>query len=128
MSWKPPERKRPPRDERVEACRDRGALLRRADGRLAVLYCRVDTEWTCTGGHLWWRSWSAARYRLGGLWFEGGDVVSDFVSTGQDLLTILDDFDRGVFVFVGEQWHVQWMSEDGSRSFRREHDIEEYRP
>ena len=118
---------RPLRDERVEACRDRGAHLQHADGRQAVLYCRVDTGWTCTGGHLWWRRWSAPHYRLEGLWFEDDDVVNDFILFGERLAETLDDLDRGVFVFVGEQWKVRWMDADASRAFRERHDIEVYR-
>ncbi len=117
---------RPPCDERIEACRDRGAHLQHADGRRAALYCRVDTGWTCTGGHLWWRRWSAPHYRLEGLWFEDDDLVSDFVTDGQDLLATLGDFDRGVLVLVGERWQVRWMDDDVSRAFRERHDIEVY--
>ncbi|MBB2903116.1 hypothetical protein FHR75_003958 [Kineococcus radiotolerans] len=127
MPWKPPMQERPPRDERVEACRDRGAHLQHADGRQAVLYCRVDTGWTCAGGHLWWRRWSAPHYRLEGLWFEDDDVVNDFILFGKRLAETLNDFDWGVFVFVGEQWKVRWMDADASRAFRERHDIEVYR-
>ena len=115
---------RPPRDDRVEECRDRGAHLQHADGRRAVLYCRVDTGWSCTGGRLWWRHWSDPYYRLGGLWFEDDDLVSDFVTDGQDLFATLDDFERGVFAFAGEQWRVRWMDADASRAFRQRLDID----
>ncbi len=118
---------RPARDERVEACRDRGAYMQHADGRQAVLYCRVDTGWICTGGHLWWRRWSVPRYTLDALWFEGDDLVSEFVTAGQDLVGTLDDFDRDVFIFVGKRWQVRWMDDDASRLFREKHDIEVYR-
>jgi hypothetical protein len=124
MSWKPPLQERPPRDERIEACRDRGAHLQHADGRRAVLYCRVDTGWTCTGGHLWWRRWSSPHYLLQGFWLEGGQLTSDFLSSGDDLAATLDDFDRGVFMFVGEEWRVRWMGEDDSRVFRDRHEFE----
>ncbi|WP_328291337.1 hypothetical protein OG218_00970 [Kineococcus sp. NBC_00420] len=41
-------------------------------------------------------------------------------------MATLDDFDRGVFVFVGEQWRVRWMEADNSRAFRERQGIEVY--
>jgi len=42
-------------------------------------------------------------------------------------VTTLDDSDRDVFVFIGEQWQVRWMDDASSRVFRETHDIEVYR-
>ena len=98
--------------------------MQHADGRRAVLYCRVDTGWTCTGGHLWWRRWSPPHHLLQGFWLEGDELTSDFLSFGDDLTAALDDFDRGVFMFAGEEWRVHWMSEDDSRAFGDRHGFE----
>jgi hypothetical protein len=79
------------------------------------------------GRHLWWRYWSGPHYQLQGFWFEGEDLVDDFITAGQDLMATLDDFDRGVFLFVGERWWVRWMDDDASRAFRVKHGLEVYR-
>jgi len=115
---------RTPHDERVEACRDRGAHLQHADGRRAILYCRVTTGWIRRGGHLWWRHWSTPHHWLEGFWLVDEKLTSDFLSLGDDLTSILDDFDRGVIVFKGEEWRVQWMDDDASRVFRDKHEFE----
>ncbi|MCI2238093.1 hypothetical protein MO973_09550 [Paenibacillus sp. TRM 82003] len=51
-------------------------------------------------------------------------MTSHFVSSGDDLTSTLDGFDRGVFVFIGEDWQVQWIGEDASRAFRDRHGFE----
>ncbi|WP_104435153.1 hypothetical protein [Kineococcus xinjiangensis] len=124
MPWKPPAHENPPYDRRLEACRDRAAHLRHADGREAMLYCRVIAYWTHTGGHLWWRRWSPPQFHLEGHWMEDGQWSSDFLSSGEDLAETLNDFDRGLFTFLGEQWQVHWLDDDASRTFREQHGFE----
>lgn len=125
MSWKPRSDDRPPFDPRVEACRDRVAELRRGERR-AVLYCRVDTEWICQGGYLWWRRWSPPQYRLEEHWLEDGEW-SDFVTSGEALERALDDFDCGIYLLQGEPWRLLWLDERDSRAFREAHGLEVYR-
>jgi hypothetical protein len=125
MPWTPPSDDRPPLNPRAEACRDQAARLHRGR-RSVVLYCRVDTEWTRLGGHLWWRRWSAPRYRLEQHWLEDGES-NNFVTSGEALERALDDLDRGLYVLQGESWRVQWLDEHDSRAFREEHGFEVYR-
>lgn len=125
MSWRPPLHERPELDPRVEACRDHAAELSHDDGRKAVLYCRVDTAWTQLGASLWWRRWSPPHYRLEGYWL-GDDQWDDFLCDGEQLEELLDDFDRGVFVWLGEPWRFRWLDDEGSRVVREKHGFEIY--
>jgi hypothetical protein len=127
QSWTPPLHESPPPDDRVEACRDRAAELRDAHGRRAQLYCRIDTGWTLTGGHAWWRRWSAPHHQLEGLWFEDDEPAAEFVCSGEELAATLDDLDRGVIVFQGAEWQVQWMDDRACRAFRERHGFDVHR-
>ncbi|WP_166614591.1 hypothetical protein [Kineococcus vitellinus] len=113
----------------VPARKHRSNLATPADDGLRVAWTSsdrdvIDTGWTCTGGYLWWRRWSAPHYLLQGFWLEDQELTSDFVSSGDELTSMLDGFERGVFVFAGEQWQVQRMDEDASHAFRDRHGFE----
>ena len=55
---------------------------------------------------------------------QNGTWSSDFPSSGEDLAATLDDFDRGVFTFLGERWRVSWLDEEDSRTSREQHGFE----
>jgi hypothetical protein len=59
MPWRPPyELIAQARDVRLDPYRERAAILTSRGDLDATLLLRMETYWTQTSGHLWWRHWS----------------------------------------------------------------------
>ena len=59
MSRRPPhENETQARDARLDPYRERAAIVTSRGDRDVTLFLRMETYWTRTSGHLWWRQWS----------------------------------------------------------------------
>ena len=134
MPWSPPSFEAPIHDPRIERFRDRAARIGRRDGRVGTVYFGVSIEQARPEGHLWWRRWSAPLYLVDGYVWGDAEVTSTFDPSGRygpeyrvsyqardgDLEQLLDEADRGVFTWLGEEWQLEWLGDEEMARFREE--------
>jgi hypothetical protein len=78
----------------------------------------METRWTQTGGHLWWRRWSDAHEVPHGyvIFADGG--FDDWL-VGPDMLDEeLADWSQNRLRYTGELLEVEWLDDEASRYFR----------
>jgi hypothetical protein len=119
MSWRPPyENETQARDARLDPYRERAAILTSGGDRDATLFLRMETYWTHTGGHLWWRQWSKP-YEVPHGYMMFADGGFDDWLVGRDLLDEeLADWSQDKLRYVGELLDVEWLDDAASRHVR----------
>jgi hypothetical protein len=103
MSRLPPyENETQARDVRLDPYRERAGILTSAGDRDATLFLRMETWWTQTSGHLWWRQWSEP-YEVPHGYMMLVDGGFDDWLVGRDLLDDeLSDWSQNKLRYVGE--------------------------
>jgi hypothetical protein len=119
MSRRPPyENESQARDARLDPYRERAAILTSRADRDATLFLRMETYWTHTSGHLWWRQWSEP-YEVPHGYMMFADGGFDDWLVGRDLLDEeLADWSQNKLRYVGELLDVEWLDDAASRHVR----------
>lgn len=122
MSWNPPRgtvRYEP--DHRLDRYRERGGVLRGADGSVVgELYLQVEQQTEVVGGVLWWRRWGpwldALRWFTwrvdGGLDEEGTSMFDNY----EALLQYLNDDEWPTF--DDDTLPIEWLDDAASEKLR----------
>ena len=123
MPWSAP--KDPLRhNTRLDPYRHRGARFSRSPKQTGTFYVQPDALSTLVGGHLWWRRWSR-RQEFVVLWIETPDGQdTDTWILPEDLDGEIDDWDRGVFQWLGEVYELTWLDDAATEAMRRSLQIE----
>jgi hypothetical protein len=119
MPWRPPyELPAQARDVRLDPYRERAAILTSRGDLDATLFLRMETYWTQTSGHLWWRQWSEP-YELphGYMEFMNGEF-DDWIVYPDVLDQDLADWSGNKLRYVGELLDVEWLDDEASRHVR----------
>ena len=103
-------------DERLASYRDRVARLRRGDAEVGLLLVRVQPYAKRVGGHLWWRRWEI--HEVLRLWTTLDGRVEEHEVHGEQVVSELRDYGRGVFRYRGEALRLAWASPEESARLR----------
>lgn len=121
MPWRPPHSdEQHPRDSRLDPYRERAALLTSGTGQDATLYVRVETWWSSTGGHLWWRRWSDPYEVPHGYMLSADGEFDDWVVGREELARELVDWSQNRLGYLGELLNVEWLDDAASQQVRDE--------
>lgn len=121
MSWRPPLRNAVRgHDPRLDPYRERAAILTSRGHSNATLFVRMETYWTQTGGHLWWRRWSEAYEVPHGYMVFVDGRFDDWLVSRQYLDEDLADWSRNKLRYIGELLDVEWLDDAASRHVRDE--------
>jgi len=123
MAWRPPyENETQARDARLDPYRERAAILISRGEQIATLYVRMETYWTQTGGHLWWRKWSKPYEVPHGYMMFADGTATDWL-VGPDFLDEnLADWSQNKLRYVGELLDAGWLDDARSR-YVRDHEL-----
>jgi hypothetical protein len=119
VPWRPPyEIEAQARDARLDPYRERAAILTSPGGLVATLFVRMETYWTQTSGHLWWRQWSGPYEVPHGYMMLADGGFDDWV-VGQELLhEDLTDWSQNKLRYDGEVLDIEWLDDRASRHVR----------
>jgi len=89
-----------------------------------MFYVQPDVLSTVIGGHLWWRRWSPPEEFVI-LWIRTPDHHdTDTWVLPDDLIGEVDDWDQGIFRWVGEVLQLSWLDDTSTQAMRRALQIE----
>lgn len=90
-----------------------------------MFYVQPDVLSTVIGGHLWWRRWSPPEEFVI-LWIRTPDHHdTDTWVLPDDVSGEVDDWDQGIFRWVGEAYQLSWLDDTSTQAMRRALHIED---